>query len=71
MIANIQGKFMEQKERISKKTGESIPVACIYSGGECVDIVNLDLNGYDFGDLVNVPVSITCGNYGLYIRVVE
>lgn len=70
MQAKLEGKFMEQKSRISKKTGEVIPLACIYSGGEVVEVVNADLSDLDFGTVVSIPVLITSGRYGMYVRAV-
>lgn len=70
MQAKLEGKFMEQKSRTSKKTGEVVPLACIYSGGEVVEVVNADLSELDFGTEVSIPVLISSGNYGLYVRAV-
>lgn len=71
MQANLVGKFMEQKSRVSKKTGEVVPLACIYSGGEVVEVVNADLSEVDFGADVSIPVLISSGTYGLYVRAVS
>lgn len=68
MQAILEGKFMEQKHRTSKKTGEVIPLACIYSGGEIVEVVNCDFSEVDFGTDVKLPVLISSGQYGLYVR---
>lgn len=70
MQAKLEGKFVEQKSRTSKKTGEVTPLACIYSGGEVVEVVNADLSDLDFGTEVSIPVLISSGNYGLYVRAV-
>lgn len=70
MQAKLEGKFMEQKSRTSKKTGEVVRLACIYSGGEVVEVVNADLSELDFGTEVSIPVLISSGNYGLYVRAV-
>lgn len=68
MQAVLTGKFMEQKSRTSKKTGEVTPLACIYSGGEVVEVVNADLSDVDFGTEVSLPVLISSGQYGMYVR---
>lgn len=70
MQAKLEGKFMEQKSRTSKKTGEVTPLACIYSGGEVVEVVNADLSELDFGAEVSIPVLISAGQYGMYVRAV-
>lgn len=70
MQAILQGKFMEQKQRVSKKTGEVVPLACIYSGGEIVEVVNADLSQVDFGAHVQLDVLISSGQYGMYVRAV-
>lgn len=69
MQALIQGRFMEQKSRTDKKTGEVIPVAHIYSGSEVVQIVGCDCSHCSFGEEVQIPARISVGSYGLYVRV--
>lgn len=69
MQALIQGRFMEQKTRTDKKTGEVIPVAHIYSGSEVVQIIGCDCSQCEFGEEVQIPVRISVGSYGLYVRV--
>lgn len=70
MKAILTGKFMEAGSRNNSKTGEVIPYAMIYSGKEVVQVNNVDLSAMDFGDPVEIPVSISVGNYGLFIRAV-
>ena len=70
MQAQLEGVFMEQKTRTSKKTGEVVPLACIYSGGELVEVVNADLSELDLYAKVSIPVLISAGQYGLYVRAV-
>lgn len=70
MQAQLEGVFMEQKTRTSKKTGEVVPLACIYSGGEVVEVVNADLSELDLYAKVSIPVLISAGQYGLYVRAV-
>lgn len=70
MQAILTGKFMEAGSRTNNKTGEVIPYAMIYSGKEVVQVINADLSAMEFGGEVHIPVTISEGNYGLYIRVV-
>lgn len=70
MQAILVGKFMEQKHRTNSKTGEVIPYAMIYSDKEVVQVLNADLSEMEFGGVVQIPVIISEGNYGLYIRAV-
>lgn len=70
MQAILTGKFMEGGSRTNTKTGEVIPYAMIYSGKEVVQVLNADLSGMEFGGEVEIPVTISEGNYGLYIRAV-
>lgn len=70
MQAILTGKFMEAGSRTNNKTGEVIPYAMIYSGKEVVQVINADLSAMEFGGEVQIPVTISEGNYGLYIRVV-
>ena len=70
MQAILTGKFMEAGSRTSSKTGDVIPYAMIYSGKEVVQVLNADLSTMEFGGEVQIPVTISVGNYGLYIRAV-
>ena len=70
MQAILIGKFMEAGSRTNSKTGEVVPYAMIYSGKEVVQVINADLTSMEFGGEVRIPVSISEGNYGLYIRAV-
>lgn len=70
MNAILTGKFMEAGSRTNSKTGEAIPYAMIYSGKEVVQVLNADLSEMEFGGEVQIPVTITLGNYGLYVRAV-
>lgn len=70
MQAILTGKFMEAGSRTNSKTGEVIPYAMIYSGKEVVQVLNVDLSSMEFGGEVRIPVTISVGNYGLYIRAV-
>ena len=67
MQAILIGKFMEQGQRTNTKTGETIPIANIYSGSEVVKVVGYQSDN-DFGDSVSIPVIVSQGNYGLYVR---
>lgn len=68
MQAILRGKFMEQTQRVNTKTGEITPVANIYSGLEVVKVIGCQCDAA-FGDDVAIPVTISQGNYGLYVRV--
>ena len=68
MQAILRGKFMEQTQRVNTKTGETTPVANIYSGSEVVKVIGCQCDAA-FGDDVAIPVMISQGNYGLYVRV--
>lgn len=70
MKAILTGIIMEAGSRTNKKTGEVDPYAMIYSGKEVVQVFNVDLSALDFGDSVEIPVTISQGNYGLFIRAV-
>lgn len=70
MKAILQGQFMEAGSRTNIKTGEVIPYAMIYSGKEVVQVQNADLSCMEFGGDVEIPVTISQGNYGLYVRAV-
>lgn len=70
MQAILTGKFMEGGSRTNQKTGEVIPYAMIYSGKEVVQVMNADLTEMEFGGEVQIPVTISVGNYGLFIRAV-
>lgn len=68
MQAILRGKFMEQTQRVNTKTGETTPVANIYSGSEVVKVIGCQCDAA-FGDDVAIPVTISQGNYGLYVRL--
>ena len=68
MQAILRGKFMEQTQRVNTKTGETTPVANIYSGSEVVKVIGCQCDAA-FGDDVDIPVTISQGNYGLYVRL--
>lgn len=70
MKAILTGKFMESGIRTNSKTGEVIPYAMIYSGKEVVQVINADLSAMEFGGDVQIPVNVSVGNYGLYVRAV-
>ena len=66
----LTGKFMEAGSRTNSKSGEIIPYAMIYSGKDVVQVLNADLSSMEFGGDVQIPVTISQGNYGLYVRAV-
>lgn len=70
MKAVLVGRFMEAGSRTNSKTGEVIPYAMVYSGKEVVQVLNADLSAMEFGGEVQIPVNISVGNYGLFIRAV-
>lgn len=69
MVAIIQGEFYKQEQRVNKK-GETVPVAHVISGDEIVAINKADLSGCKKLQEVSIPVSISDGQYGLYVCAV-
>jgi hypothetical protein len=70
MLAKIDGVFMEACERVHKETGESKPIAVVYSGREAVEIVGFDAIAAGWKEMQKIkdfPVRIRNGQYGLYV----
>lgn len=78
MLAKLEGKFLELGTT-NMKDGSTREFVTIYTGGEAVKVSLPEkwsvgplenLTVMDIGDDISLPVSITEGNYGMYIRAV-
>ena len=78
MLAKLEGKFLELGTQ-NMKDGSTRDYITIYTGGEAVKVSLPDkwsvgeletLTAMSIGDDLTLPVSITEGSYGMYIRAV-
>ena len=76
MQATLEGKFLELGAQ-NMKDGSTREFVTIYSGSEAVKVVLPDkwsvgpletLTAMTIGDDISLPVTITEGNYGMFIR---
>lgn len=68
MKAIVEGVMVEKGSRTSSKTGESVPFVVLYSDKDTVQVFGYDGTNDTMYSTLCIPVSISVGNYGLYVK---
>lgn len=71
MKCKVEGVFMESGTRKNSKTGDEVPYIVIYSDKEAVQINGCDGSQLELYTPVTIPVSVSSGSYGLYVRAIN
>lgn len=69
MKAIVEGVYVDKGYRKSK-TGEDVPYVVLYSDKEAVQIFGYDGSNDTLYAPLCIPVSISLGNYGLYVKAI-